>query len=402
MPEKPRVVIVGAGIGGLCAAIALRRVGIDAVVLERSSELREVGAGIQLWVTGMRALQKIGLAQPVLGLASPTEVYEFRSWRGRVLIRVPVGELARRYGAPPAVNVRRGDLLKVLAEAVGPGVVHLGARCERVEQDEAGVTAHLKDGGQERGALLVAADGIDSTIRALLFPEAKPRFAGYQYLRALVQYEHPALPPGHFSFVFGRGDRIGLHNMGGGWMYLFGVLVTPPGTGDAPGGRKAELLERFKDFVAPVPEAIAAAAEPAIGRTDIRDLEPMGRWSDGRITLLGDAAHATTPNMGRGASEAVEDACALAEALGSAEALSDRGRIATAVNSYEEQRRRETSAIQRRAWKIGRLTSWSNPLACALRDRVMEHISSRALLKDIEADFARAGAAAEADGRPRT
>ena len=383
-----RAIIVGAGIGGLSAALALRRVGIDVLVLERSTELREVGAGIQLWVNGMRGLQHIGLAESVLGLAAPTETYEFRSWRGKLLMRMPVGELARRHGSPPAITVRRADLLKLLAEAVGEGAVRLGARCERIEQDEGGVTAHLQGGGKERGALLVGADGIDSTIRALLFEDAKPRFAGYQYLRTLVQYEHPSHPPGHFSLTFGPGDRIGLHNMGGGWMYCFAVIVTPPGSTDSERGRKGELLERYKDFASPIPAAIEAAKETAIGRTDIRDLRPLPRWGEGRITLLGDGAHATTPNLGRGASEAVEDAVVLAAALGSAQGLSDMGRVTAALRSYETQRRKETSVVQTKAWRIGRVASWSNPLACTFREFLMENIISRGMLKGFESDFA--------------
>jgi 2-polyprenyl-6-methoxyphenol hydroxylase-like FAD-dependent oxidoreductase len=307
-------------------------------------------------------------------------------------MRFPVGEMARRHGAPPATNVPRGDLLKLLAAAVGPGAVRLGARCERVEQDEGGVTAHLQGGGQERGAMLVGADGIDSAMRALLFKDAKPRFAGYQYLRALVRYEHPSHPPGHFSFTFGRGDRIGLHNMGRGRMYWFAVIVTPPGSTDGKAGRKAELVERFKDFAPPVPAAIAAAEEPAIGRTDIRDLKPLERWGDGRIILMGDAAHATTPNLGRGASEAIEDAVALARVLGSADALSDRGPLVSALRSFEELRRQETSVVQTKAWRIGRLASWSSLPACAFREFVMEHIASRAMRKSFESDFAGPGA----------
>ncbi|MCA1671300.1 MAG: FAD-dependent monooxygenase, partial [Actinobacteria bacterium] len=383
-----RVLVIGGGIGGLSAALALTRAGIAATVFERAPELGEVGTGIGIWVNGMAALRRLGVAEAVQQVSSPVEVQEFRSWRGRTLVHAPVGEMAREFGLLPPVIVRRPDLLKVLRDALDDHAVQLGAACVGFEQDDAGVTARFADGREERGAALVGADGIKSLVRARVASDSQAQYAGYQYLRALTQFDHPAFPPGKFSFVFGPGDRFGSSHAGGGTIYWWAVIMAPEGATDPAIGRKGEVLERFKGFPPEISALVESTAEEAIFRNDIRDMEPLERWGDGRVTLLGDSAHATTPNLGRGAGEAIEDAVVLAECLASNTTLSDGARVASALRSYEARRIPATAQVQKAARRIGKIASWDNALAWRAREILMKNVAGPGMQKGWRAEFA--------------
>jgi 2-polyprenyl-6-methoxyphenol hydroxylase-like FAD-dependent oxidoreductase len=384
--DAGRALIVGGGLGGLSTALALHRIGIDVTVLERSPELAEVGAGLGVWINGMEALDELGVADRVQSTGSPNEVLEMKSSNGRTLIEIPVGELTRKYAARPPVMAKRPELLKALADALPEGVTQVSARCVGVEQDDAGVTARLEDGREERGALLVGADGIRSEIRSMVIdPNVAPKYAGYQYVRALTQ-EQP-LPPDRFQFTFGPGNRIGISDVGGGTTYWFAVFTVDQGTKLPPEETKRDVLERMKDFPAPAAELVEATAPEAMARVDIMYLEPLDRWSDGRVVLIGDAAHATAPTGGRGAGEAIEDGVALAECIGSAETLADRGRLTSALRTFEESRREPTKKVQTTALRSGKIASWTNPVQCRLRDFVVRRIIGPSMIKEIEGEL---------------
>jgi 2-polyprenyl-6-methoxyphenol hydroxylase-like FAD-dependent oxidoreductase len=250
------------------------------------------------------------------------------------------------------------------------------------EQDQDGVVVRLADGSERRAQVLIAADGLDSRIRGQLHPEAKPRAAGYQYLRAVIEFESDENDA--FMFTMGHGDRFGFHDVGSGRVYWFGVLLARFGE-DGP--RKQQLLERFAGFPPPIMAMIEAAREEDILRTDIRDLKPLKSWGEGRVTLLGDAAHAATPNLGRGGCEAIEDAVELAQRLGPELSLDDGAATAAALRSYEEERRRETAKVQRMAWRIGKVVSLHNSALCRTRDGLMRAFGSHGMTKGTDREF---------------
>lgn len=302
-------------------------------------------------------------------------------------MRAPVGEMAREFDLLPPVIVRRPDLLKVLKDALADEVVQLGTTFVGFDQDETGVTARFADGREERGAVLVGADGINSAVRARQANGSQPRYAGYQYLRALSQFEHPAFPPGRFTFTFGPGDRFGVSHAGGGTMYWWAVILTPEGTKDTAIGRKREVLERFQRFPPEIPALIEATKEEAILRNDIRDLAPLERWGDGLVTLLGDSAHATTPNLGRGAGEAIEDAVVLAECLAASPELTSGAAAVSALRAYEGRRMPATAKVQTAARRIGKIASWENEVAWRSRELIMKNIAGPAMVKSWRAEF---------------
>ena len=384
-----RVLVVGGGLAGLATAVGLRRSGIDVTVYEAAPALREAGAGLNLWVNGMAALERLGLAEAVVAAGSTVEVQETRSRRGLRYSSLPVGRLARSHGLPPPVVLRRTELLRALAAPVPAGDVRLDSRAVGFDQDATGVTLHLADGREERGLALIGADGINSAIRSRLFPDVRPRYAGYQSLRGLVRFEHPMVRPGRFTMTHGRGDRFGFSPAGDGWLWWFGVIPVPEGATDAPGGRRQELLHRFGRFARPVPEIIRATPEDAILRNDVRDIEPMPRWGEGRVSLVGDAAHAATVGGGRGASEAIEDGAVLARFLAPSWPEAGPDALAGALRRFEAARAGPTAAVQDRSWRYGVSASWTNPLACAARGMLMATTWRKRAEQGARAEFAR-------------
>ena len=311
----PNGIIIGGGIGGLAAAAALRRVGISAAVYERAPEIREVGAGLSLWSNAVKALRRLGLEDAVLARGSPIEEAVTRTDRGVVLSQVSIRDITKKAGAQ-TVCVHRAELQQLLASAVEPGQIHLNATCVGIDLDADGVTARFADGRTARGSILVGADGIRSAVRDSLIGATPPRYAGYFGYRGIAHGEFPELPAGRTEFALGRGAQVGLVHCGPGRVYWFATVNAPAGTPTPDSVTlKAEAMERFAGWYSPIPAVVAATEPAAMMKNDIIDRPPSWPWGRGRATLLGDAIHPTTPNMGQGACQALEDAIVLADCL---------------------------------------------------------------------------------------
>jgi 2-polyprenyl-6-methoxyphenol hydroxylase-like FAD-dependent oxidoreductase len=377
-----KVVVAGGGIGGLTAAIALRRAGFEVSVFERAAELGEVGAGLLLASNAQKALKKLGLAEAVSSLGTPASAAEIRSWRGKVLATIPAYELEKKIGTPSAA-VHRADLHALLAREVGEGTLRLGTEVGAFEQDENGVRVLLADGSRESADILVGADGLRSRVRTRLYGPEKPRYAGYTAWRAVVEPKEDLLPWGSGFESWGRGARFGCAHIGKGRVYWFATANAPEGEKDGPpgslDGAKAKLLRLFSGWHRPVADLVEAAEEGAILRTDIYDRDPLGgRWGEGRVTLLGDAAHPMTPNLGQGACQAIEDAVVLARCLG------ERGATAESLRSYERLRAERVAMVVRRSRRVGSIGQAENPAICWLRDQTLPMIPPKAQLGQLE------------------
>ena len=377
-----RVIVVGGGIGGLTTAIALRRAGLEATVFERAGELREIGAGISLWANAMKALKKLGLYDAVRTVGRPLRPGgELRSSTGEVFHEVSAAAMEEGFG-DVSVAVHRADLQEVLLGALEPrDAVRLGIDFRGFEQDGDGIVACFADGREERGDLLVGADGLRSTVRARLLGDGPPRYAGYTAWRGVVELEDDPVP-GRAGFeAWGRGGRFGLVKLGRGRVYWFATKNAPEGEEEAA-GRKGELLARFGGWHEPIPAVINATGESDIHYDGVYYREPVKRWGEGRVTLLGDAAHPMTPDLGQGACQAIEDAVALAACL------AKEGPVETALKLYEARRADRTAYVVRQSRRLGRLGQLESPLACGLRDAVLKALPRRLLksrqLKDLE------------------
>jgi 2-polyprenyl-6-methoxyphenol hydroxylase-like FAD-dependent oxidoreductase len=357
-------IVVGGGIGGLTAAVALRQAGIEAVVYERAPRLRAIGAGVHLWNNATRVLKHLGFFEQILETGVEHDRAEFRTADGRPIAIWRLRELNDRLGAP-TVGIGRPELHRILAGALGEDAVEVSAECVGFHEDPSGVEAELADGRRARADILVGADGIGSIVREQLLGASPPRYAGYTVWRAILEDTHDAIPRGSFVSWAGGGSRFVAYHVGPGRLYWMAVTNAPPGGEDGPGGATPGLLERHRGWAAPAEEIIVATRDRDIHRSDVYDRPPVRRWGAGRITLLGDAVHPMTFNVGQGAGQAIEDAVVLAARLG---AETDAPR---ALAAYARSRRRRTAKLQKIAWRIGRMHRWEHPVAVAGREWAM-------------------------------
>ena len=355
-----RIIVVGAGIGGLSAAIGLRRAGHDVSVLERAPHLGGIGAGLVLFPNAMRALGRLGMREAVAARGARGRRNRVLTSGGRELTALPSDLL------DGTVAIHRGDLQATLVRAAG--AVRLGAEITSVEQGDEGVVATIADGTEEQADLLVGADGLNSIVRAVV-TDARLRFAGYTAWRGISGVP---VETGRMSESWGIGERFGLIDIGRSRTYWFATKNAPEGQPDEAGGRKAEILRRFSAWHEPIAAVADATPEADILRHDIYYLQGVERWSHGRITLLGDAAHATTPGIGQGAAQAIEDAVVLVESL------ARHTEPGAALADYEATRRSRTDKVLRLSVRLDRLAQLASPLGCRLRNAVVRRVPERA------------------------
>jgi 2-polyprenyl-6-methoxyphenol hydroxylase-like FAD-dependent oxidoreductase len=351
-------------------------------VFERVKDQQEVGAGLTLWANAMQALHKLGLPDLLPSIGQPLARSCILSWRGEMLSEIPMQALAERYGIP-LVAVHRADLLAALLRAVGDNVVQGGVECTGFRQDETGVRLQQALGEEVPGDLLIGADGIHSSIRAQMFGATQPRYAGYTAWRGVASITPEGWNEQMTTETWGSGKRFGLVPLSQGRIYWFATLNTPEGMPDPQTGRKERLLQLFSTCHAPVPSVIEATDEAAILHNDIYDLPPLTHWSRARVTLLGDAAHAMTPNLGQGAGQAIEDAATLAKCLTSESSVS------SALQAYERQRLARANTIARRSGRLGQVAQWERPLATRVRNTLVKMTPAPVLLKQLESATSR-------------
>jgi 2-polyprenyl-6-methoxyphenol hydroxylase-like FAD-dependent oxidoreductase len=358
------VLVAGAGVGGLTAAIALRASGLEACVYEQMPEAGRslVGGGFHLWPNAVRALREVGLDERARALGAPIQRTEFYSWRGRQLAAWPISEIARRVDAFD-VGVSRQDLMSMLYSALDGAEVVTGAKLAGFEQGADGVGVRFADGREAAGDVLVGADGLRSEVRAGLLGPDEPDYAGYVQWQTLAEGVGDLLPEGVERITFGPGQRTVMHHVSGDRLFWACALYGADAQGGRPDGRKAMLLDRFAGWPHPIEAAIDATPEEQITGLPVFDRKPVKAWGRGRVTLLGDAAHAMTTNTSQGGNQAIEDGVVLARLLGGQEAP------AAALRAYEERRIQRTTPLVKNSRWISNLNAWRDPVRVGFRDR---------------------------------
>jgi 2-polyprenyl-6-methoxyphenol hydroxylase-like FAD-dependent oxidoreductase len=361
--------IIGAGIGGLTTALALHQRGHQVRVFEAAPALREVGAGVVLGANAMRALASLGVHDAVHAAGYPVTGISLLDEHGRVLNTVDT----RAFTGPLGYDnlaIHRAELQRLLLARLPAGMVQLGKALTHFTEQAGQVTVHFADGSSATGAALLAADGIRSRVRQQLLPKVQPRYAGYTCWRGVIEAGDLQLPAGSSSESWGPGGRFGMVPLGNGQVYWFACVSSPTPQNPAyRAWRLPELRRHFAGFHAPIPALLARSTDEQLLWGDIIDLKPLGQFAYGRVLLLGDAAHATTPNMGQGAGQAVEDAAMLARCL--QEEPTD---VAAAFRRFDQRRRPRTTRIVRQSWQLGQVAQLSHPLLVGLRNAVMRRL----------------------------
>lgn len=369
-----RALIIGGGLGGLATAISLRKLGIDCLVLEqtdRLARLQAAGAGLSLWSNAMRVIRDLGVEAQVLAKGSVIERSFTLSPKGRVLAELDVAALGGQAGAP-SVCIHRAELYCILAEALPPDVMRSAARCVSFAVRGDMVIAHMSDGAIVNGDFLIGADGINSAVRKQLLGLGELRYAGYTCWRGLA--EGPWADGGQAFLGLGSGVQSGLFPCGPGRVYWYATHNLAPKAA-------LELSTVLDLFPEAVRAAIQATPSHAILRNDICDRAPSQNWGTGPVTLLGDAAHPATPNLGQGACQALEDAVAIAKCFEAANSIEE------ALRAYERTRMPRTAMVNVESWRAGAVLQSENPILMVLRDLLVAspagHILTQRLMKKL-------------------
>lgn len=311
-----KAIIIGAGIGGMCTAIALHRFGIQTEVFEAVKDIKPVGAAISIWPNGVKCLNFLGMKEPLRKLGGTMRAMAYNDFQsGTTLTQFSLDPLVADSGERP-YPVARAELQAMLLDTYGREKVQFGKRVARVEQDENGVTAWFEDGSEAHGDLLIACDGTHSVVRKyVLGRKVERRYAGYVNWNGLVNIDESIAPAEQWTTFVGQGKRVSLMPVANNRFYFFFDVPLPAGLAEDRSSVRDDLSRYFSGWAAPVQKLIGQINPETTNRVEIHDIDPFPELVKGRVALLGDAAHSTTPDIGQGGCAAMEDAVVLANCL---------------------------------------------------------------------------------------
>jgi FAD-dependent urate hydroxylase len=337
-----RVLIVGAGVGGLAAARALHADGHDVTVFEQAGGLRVTGAAVTLWANGTGVLADLGVRLD--GVGAPIDAIDERDHRGRLLVSVDVGRSAAHYGHPNICLPRR-RLLERLAGGLPPGLVSFGRSCTGMTQDGSGVHAEFADGTTAHGDLLVGADGRGSVIRDQIWGGDPAELSGWATWQGISPVPVDVTSSRRCVMFVGPAGLCGLMPAGEGllqwWFDQRWDAGAPP-----PASPVSALRARFTGWAPPVPDVLAAVDDHDAGFFPHYRHAVPATWGTGRVTVIGDAAHSMPPTRAQGANQALEDAWAMARALRRADGTGD---VPAALRAFEKARSPKAGLVARHA-----------------------------------------------------
>jgi 2-polyprenyl-6-methoxyphenol hydroxylase-like FAD-dependent oxidoreductase len=360
-----KVVIIGSGIAGLSAAIALHKAGLQVVVYERAPRLTEVGAGISLWSNALRALDKIGAGAVIRERIEPLRRSEFRGDSGfLVAASFPASKLEAALGYRPVIGMlHRAELVESLAGCLPKGVARYGFDVLAVRDSGEQVEVEFSNGHREVSDLVIGADGIHSKIRSLVLGSSPPRYSGYTCFRGVTTLPS-SIEPGYLGEWWGRGCRFGITTLRDHRVYWWATINAPQNLRVVD--KRSWVCDKFRCWAEPVPELLSSTPAEGLLQNDIIDRVPNRNWYRGRCLLIGDAAHPTTPNLGQGGCLAIEDAACLSYLFANPMTLD------TILPAFVKLRYARAAAINRDSNRLGRAGQWNGKLACLIRDAIVK------------------------------
>lgn len=357
--DLEKVTIIGGGIGGLAFALALHRVGIKAEVFEQAPEIKEVGAGIVVYPNTFRLLRRLGVSEIFLSQDFYYKKAEFSTPDGEPLLSTNLIPIAEDFG-DNCYPIHRAELIKAIAEPILKENIHIGHKCTKIEQNNDEVTVHFTNGKEVKTKCLVGADGIDSVVRKSQIIDDNTRYSGQTCFRGVTNFKHKT--PNTLREISGKGKRFGVCPLNEERVYWWAAVNAGEGIMIPFEKRQEFLLNHFSGWKLQVEELLQSTPSEKILQNDLIDRKPIDSWSNKNVVLLGDAAHATTPNLGQGANMAIEDAIVLARCLIESSSLSK------AFQSFWNQRSKHTKRIVNDSWRFGKLARWKSSFAVGLRN----------------------------------
>ena len=345
----------------MCAAIALQKIGIAATIYEAAPELKAVGAGVGLAANAIQGLARLGVVEDVVARGKQLEALVMFDEKGKVISNFDTQPLSRKYGISNFV-IHRANLHEVLQNQLQANSLLLGKRCKSIVQQNGQVQVRFADGTQASADLLIAADGINSVVRRQLLPQSQPRYAGYTCWRAVIRDPGVDINKMISAETWAPQGRVGIAPLQDDSIYWYACINAPEQDPHMRQMTPAQLALHFAGVNPPIAEVLAATKSEQLLWNDIADLKPLRQFIYNRVVLLGDAAHATTPNMGQGACQAIEDAVVLGQCLQQEPVLE------IALKLYERRRLARTAKVIRLSRLLGQVAQWPQPLLGGLRN----------------------------------
>lgn len=372
--------IIGAGIGGLTVGIMLEKLGFQVDIYEAGDSARGIGAGIGLASNAIKAFEYLGLDQEVIAISNHLQDFEISDDNGKTILSADTERITRNYNTDNYA-IHRGDLHQFLVNKVSPKSIHLNKRLKNFRQEDNGVILEFEDGTNAKTDYLIGADGVNSKVRQLLIPKSEPRFAGYWCWRATVYHDFEGLHKS--NEVWGKNGRFGITPLKENRIYWYACVNTNLKDGVKDFGLE-DLKYRFKDYFPFISEILNLTQEKDLISTPIVDLAPIENYSFGNVLLLGDAAHATTPNMGQGACMALEDVAVLQDEL-------MKNEVETAFVNFERRRLKRTHYITATSLRAGKVAQSDNDLIIYFRNNLLrimpDSIAQSQLKRLLDEDF---------------
>ncbi|WP_276485139.1 FAD-dependent monooxygenase [Paraflavitalea pollutisoli] len=377
-----KVIIVGAGIGGLTTAIALQLRGIAYEIYDGAPGNRPLGAGITLGVNAMRVYERLGVATAIQQVAMLPTYLNICTNSGTVLQSIRNAAMEGHYGTG-TYGIHRATLQQILLDHVDQPV-QWGKRCLSIIEGTDHVAVHFSDGSEAKANIVIGADGIRSAVRESHIETGRYRYSGQTCWRAIVPIDLPAKELVTASEVWsnkGGGLRAMYMQVGPKQVYWWMTVGRPEGSQWVPDQALAFIREQLRDFHDYMPQVLEALRPEYLIHGDLHDLAPLRSWYRGRVVLVGDAAHATTPNIGQGAGQAIEDAWVLAHSLAITENYS------SAFERYQQVRIKRAQKIVDVSWQLGQLTNWKGRLLTSLRNGLMRSVPERMMERQLKYMF---------------
>jgi 2-polyprenyl-6-methoxyphenol hydroxylase-like FAD-dependent oxidoreductase len=354
-----KILILGGGIAGLTTAIALHRKNMDFMVYEAVPEIKAIGSGITLAGNAMKVLEQLQVADQVKSRGHLITSMIIQDEKGNYISALDTRKIIGKYGMCN-VAIHRGALHEVLLGEIPPGRIHTGKKATGFSEKESSVVLKFDDGTEAEGSAVIVADGIHSAIRKQLIPDSTPRYAGYTCWRGIV--ENIWNIEDHAVETWGTTGRIGYVPIGNNKVYWFACKNAPYQDVHMQHFTREELRKNFEIFANPIPQIIEQTPEENIIWNDIVDIKPIPRFAFNRILLIGDAAHATTPNLGQGACLGIEDAVVVADVL------EQQPDLVKAFRVFEQKRLKRAHFIVNTSYRLGKVAQVEHPWIAKMRN----------------------------------